>query len=213
LAVLAVFALMLVVLGVATRPDKAGISKLAGHPVLSVSSGSMTPVFRAGDLVVDNAVSREQAARLRPGDIITFHVPGLATELVTHRIVAVLHPSDASPSASVRYQTKGDANDSPDVNAVSAEQVVGTYRMRLTHAGYILRAARTKTVYFFLILLPALYVIGSVVSKWWREPATPDSPPGPETGGGDSADTTDPGTATKRATREVAARGGGGPHI
>ena len=175
----------------------------------------MTPEFRAGDLVVDNAVTREQAARLVPGDIITFHVPGASTELVTHRIVAVQHTTGTSGGAPpVRYQTKGDANDSPDVEAVSPNQIVGSYRMHIAYGGYVLRAVRTKTVYFFLILIPLLYLIGSIVAKGWREPvaALPRRKTQPDAD--DSAtDRADMALAISQLTDEQHAGEGGGSRM
>jgi len=90
LGALALFALLLVVLGVVARPGHDGISRVGGHPMLTVLSGSMTPVFRPGDLIVDNTVPAGKADRLAVGNIITFHVANSSsTNLITHKIVAI----------------------------------------------------------------------------------------------------------------------------
>lgn len=169
LGLLVVVAVLLVALGFLARPGKDGISRLAGHPILTVLSGSMTPVFHPGDMLIDDPVNRDQSTRLAAGDIITFHVPGSATELITHKIIAV-----KATSAGVRYETKGVANNAPDANLVTPDQVVGTYHGHLRFGGYFLQAVQKKIVFFFLIFLPLLYLIASELKKRWHEPAAAD---------------------------------------
>lgn len=169
LAMLGISALALLVLGIVARPGHDGISRLAGHPVLTVLSGSMTPVFRPGDMIVDDPITPLQAGRLVPGDIITFHVTGSSTELITHRIVRI--ETAQGSTTQVRYQTKGDANNTPDQDLVSPSQVVGTYSTHVPFGGYFLQAVQKKVVFFFLILLPLLYLIGTEVAKRWNAPS------------------------------------------
>jgi signal peptidase I len=166
LAVLSVVAVVLVVFGFLARPGKDGISRVGGHPVLTVLSGSMVPVFNPGDMVVDDRIRSGMANRLAAGDVITFHVAGSSAQLITHRIVAVKrvsHPT--SPLDSVVYVTKGDANNAADVNTVAPSQVVGTYARRVPFGGYVLQSVQKKTIFFFIILIPLLYLIGSALTK------------------------------------------------
>ena len=91
-----------------------------GHPVMVVLSGSMTPVIRTGDLVIDNPVTAEGASNLHVGQIISFRsAPGSST-IFTHRIVGV-----TTTGGTVSYITKGDANNAPDADPRPAKYVIG----------------------------------------------------------------------------------------
>jgi len=164
LGALALFALLLVVLGVVARPGHDGISRVGGHPMLTVLSGSMTPVFRPGDLVMDNAVPADKADQLAVGNIITFRVSNSSsTNLITHKIVAI-----KQQDGGIAYQTKGVANNAPDPELVQPSQIVGTYRSHIPLAGYLLQAVQKKTIFFLLILVPLLYLGLSEIAKRWR---------------------------------------------
>ena len=170
LGALAILALLLVVLGVVARPGHDGVSRVAGHPILTVLSGSMTPVFRPGDLAIDDPVPTGKADQLVPGDVITFHVSGSATNLITHKIIAVKHEKGG-----VSYQTQGVANNAPDPELVQPTQIVGTYRMHIPMAGYLLQAIQKKTIFFLLILVPLLYLGISEATKRSRKEAPADA--------------------------------------
>jgi signal peptidase len=162
----------LVVLGVVARPGHDGISRIGGHPMLTVLSGSMTPVFRPGDLIVDDAVPTGKADQLVPGEIITFHAAGSSTNLITHKIAAVKHENGA-----VAYQTRGVANNAPDPELVEPSQVVGTYRSHVPMAGYLLQAVQKKTIFFLLILLPLLYLgYAELTKRREHDESTTESP-------------------------------------
>jgi signal peptidase len=107
--------------------------------LLIVTSGSMAPKFDAGDAVVLRAISDE--SDLKVGQIISFWPMG-SDELVTHRIVALrklpeLEPdgvtgkmvqkrdADGNPKTKAYVVTKGDANDSADVNATPITRIRG----------------------------------------------------------------------------------------
>ena len=51
-----------VVLAAATHFSPSGQYRVFGHPVMIVLSGSMTPVIRTGDLIVDDSVNATQAS-------------------------------------------------------------------------------------------------------------------------------------------------------
>ena len=92
-----------------------GLAHARGDRLLVVLSGSMTPVFRAGDAILVRPV---EPGRLRPGLVVTFRAGGSGA-VVTHRLVA-LRTVDGH-----RYlQTKGDANAAPDPDLTPASNVV-----------------------------------------------------------------------------------------
>jgi signal peptidase I len=162
----------LIALAVLARTDGAGVSRVAGHPVLTVLSDSMTPTFRAGDLLVDRPPSGS-ATQLSVGDVITFRT-GNGNQLITHRIVAV----EPATATEVAFQTQGDANNAPDATLVSPDQVVGVYSKHIPYAGYALQAAHSRLGLFLLIAFPALLLLGPLFKTWWRASGEVGSPPG-----------------------------------
>lgn len=95
---------------------------LWGWQPLVVSSGSMAPAIRAGDIVI---ASPSDGLDLAPGTVITFES---SLGLVTHRIIAVNEQG--------RYVTAGDAARSADSSPVASDQVVGIGRILVPFAGY-----------------------------------------------------------------------------
>ena len=170
MGVLALFAVLLVLIGVFARPGSDGINRLKGHPILTVLSGSMRPVFSPGDMIIDNPVTLSQAKRLAIGNVITFHVANQGSKgLITHRIVAV-HNVDGV----ISYQTKGDANNTADLEPVSPQQIVGTYRNHIPFGGYVLQGAQNKSIFFIVIAVPLVYLVVIGIAKNWNEPTKPD---------------------------------------
>lgn len=86
-------------------------------PVIAIASGSMEPTLTRGDLVV---VQHATPSELAVGDIIAFSVSCLPSPTV-HRIVSVQLTGPGAPT----YQTKGDANPSPDPCTVPYSDVIG----------------------------------------------------------------------------------------
>lgn len=167
LAVLGVLAAALVLLGLFARPGSDGISRIGGHPVLGVLSGSMRGVFDPGDLIIDDPISPAQSQRLVAGDIITFHVANqTSSNLITHRIVGV----QRTPDGRVSYRTKGVANNAPDPEPVMPTQIVGTYHSHLPWGGYLLQAAQQKTIFIIVIAVPLTYLVVIEIAKRWNEP-------------------------------------------
>ena len=164
LAVFLLIAAMLVVLAVVARSDNQGVTRINGHPVLTVLSQSMRPTFQAGDLVVDSAVTPSQAQLLGAGNIITFRT-GDGTELVTHRIIRVNHSA-----AGTTYTTQGDANNISDSQPVTPDRVVGKFSKRIPYVGYALRTARSRMGLFLLVYLPVLAFIATETKKRWQHP-------------------------------------------
>lgn len=95
--------------------------------VLIVTSGSMAPMFDAGDAVT---MKLPIASELRVDDVVTFRTSaGSAT--TTHRI----HQLKPTPGG-MFLQTKGDANQTPDANLVSASDVTGVMTGKIPYLGF-----------------------------------------------------------------------------
>ena len=159
-------------LAVAQRRAPDGVPRVYGHIVLSVLSGSMTPVFVPGDGILDRTITPAQAERLKVGQVITFavnHQFDGAPMLITHRIVGIMTIKSSQSHVATRlYVTKGDANNSPDSATVSPAQVVGVYEMRLPYLGYVSSFVRRPQGFVLLLVLPVLYLVGSIFVQLWR---------------------------------------------
>lgn len=125
------------------------------YKVLIVQSGSMEPAIKVGSLVVSKPVGQYQV-----GDIITFNSN---QTLITHR----LHHIELKVAGPL-YTTKGDANNGPDKNKVSAKQVVGKVFFELPYIGYAVDAAKSPLGFLSIIVVPAAVIIYDEARKIWQ---------------------------------------------
>lgn len=119
LIVIAVVALAILLAGV----------RIVGLTPYVVLSGSMEPTYHTGSLIYDKKVD---PFTLKEGDVITFMVS--EDTLATHRIVGVV-PDEDEPGT-IRFRTKGDANDAEDGTLVHYKNVVGTPVFTIPYLGY-----------------------------------------------------------------------------
>lgn len=103
--------------------------RLVGIQVFTVLSGSMEPVYHVGSLIYVKEVDYKQ---LQPGDVITFMLD--ENTVATHRIVEVV-PDEEDPET-LRYRTKGDANNAADGGLVHYKNVIGTPIFTIPKLGY-----------------------------------------------------------------------------
>lgn len=91
------------------------VPKLFGYQIYNVLTGSMEPDYPAGSAVY---VKQADYSEIEAGDVITFRL-GTDTDLpATHRVTAVNEEKQ-------EFVTKGDANRSEDITAVSFDRVIG----------------------------------------------------------------------------------------
>lgn len=96
----------------------------------TVLTGSMTPTYPPGTLIVVKPVERSE---LRVGMPITYQLRSGEPAVVTHRIIAA-----AQNTRGVRtYITQGDANDVPDDPPVVYDQVRGRVWYSIPYLGYV----------------------------------------------------------------------------
>ena len=105
-------------------------ARLIGMQAFTVLSGSMEPTYHVGSLIYVKSVSYKD---LKAGDVITFMLS--QDTLATHRIVEVV-PDDQDPET-LRYRTKGDANEAEDGSLVHYKNVVGTPVFTIPYLGYV----------------------------------------------------------------------------
>ncbi len=127
-----------------------GTPSIAGYQMYVVLSGSMSPAFDAGSIVMVQPV---EAREVSVGDVITFRDPTDNKTFVTHRVVAI----DTEDGLS--FITKGDANSVEDFEPVPDDNVVGMVQMSVPYAGYIVSFARTKKGLLSLVIVPGVLII------------------------------------------------------
>ena len=96
---------------------------------IAVLSGSMVPAFDRGDAVVIEKLTKPEKAELKKGDVIQF-ISG--TKYVVHRIVEVSSDEYGNPL----FVTKGDANNTMDMDKVPKDQVMGKVACVIPFSGY-----------------------------------------------------------------------------
>ena len=105
-------------------------TRFIGLMPFTVLSGSMEPVYSAGDLIY---VKEVDPFELEEGTIITFMLS--EDTIATHRIVEVV--PDAEDETVIRFKTKGDANESEDGGLVHYKNVIGTPIFSVPKLGYV----------------------------------------------------------------------------
>jgi signal peptidase len=125
-----------------------------------VLSGSMTPVIRTGDLIVDDPVTAVRARHLHAGQIASFRLAAGSRTVITHRIVGVVTARGA-----VRYRTKGDANNGPDSEPRPPADVAGVFRFDVPRGGYVLMALHRGQVLSLLAASLALWFLARLLYR------------------------------------------------
>jgi signal peptidase I len=97
---------------------------LQGYRLYVVHTGSMSPTYKPGDVVIDAPA----AGHYRPGEVLTFRHSALTDDVVTHRVVGV------QPDG---LHTKGDANRSADAWTIRPDQVQGRVVFSVRGLGYL----------------------------------------------------------------------------
>ena len=135
-------------------------ARFIGMNVYTVLSGSMEPTYHVGSLIYVKDVDTDE---LKAGDVITYMLD--EDTIVTHRIADVI-PDETDPSI-IRFQTKGDANDSVDGSLVHYKNVIGTPVFSIPKLGYLANyiqkppgryiAISAGAIILLLVFLPDLF--------------------------------------------------------
>lgn len=120
--------------------------------LFDVVSASMEPTIEIGSLIF--VVSQKIYAL---NDIVTFTSNN---QTITHRITRVMR-NDAD--GLIIYETKGDANDSTDQEAVDHLRVVGKVVFLVPLAGYFSSFAKTQLGLILLVIVPATLIVFSEI--------------------------------------------------
>lgn len=126
--------------------------RLVGLQVYTVLSGSMEPTYHVGSLLYVKSVDTSE---LMAGDVITFLLD--EDTLATHRIVEVV--SDEEDPATIRFRTKGDANDAEDGSLVHYKNVVGSPVFSIPKMGYFANYIQKPPGLYVSISVAALLMV------------------------------------------------------
>jgi signal peptidase len=138
---------------------------LFGHRSLVVMSGSMQPVLRPGDLVIDQRITPLQA---RVGDVVTFRDPSDGSRLLTHRVRSIQVSGD-----SVTIVTKGDASNAVQRWVIRSDGTLGRVIFRVPKIGYPIFWFRSRTGVFAVLIVPSIILGIYLLIGIWR-PARPE---------------------------------------
>lgn len=105
-----------VVMIVRSYTDPDNIPSVFGYSPVIVLSGSMSPAFEAGDMIL---IQKTDPYDLKVNDVICYMEEEAA---VTHRIMEIQHEGE-----SIFYVTQGDANNTVDSMPVRPDQIQGKY--------------------------------------------------------------------------------------
>ena len=122
------------------------------HEGLIVRSGSMSPVFNTGDLIVVRRVTAETSHQLKVGDIISFREPSNEKFMVTHRIAAI----ETNEQGSRSFRTKGDANQSVDLSPIPEKNIEGIFVSKISNLGYLLNSIKQRNLLLFFAVAALL---------------------------------------------------------
>jgi signal peptidase len=126
--------------------------RLFGLEPYAVISGSMEPEYHVGSLIY---IKKAQVAELQVNVPITYTLQ--SGIVVTHRIIEVLVDED-NPT-SVKYRTKGDANNGADGELVPFESVIGMPVFTIPLLGYISFALHTPIGVALIVAVICLLLI------------------------------------------------------
>lgn len=120
-----------------------------------VLTGSMLPEIEPKDVVVTKKIEGKD---LKVGDIITF-IPSdsrISNIIVTHRILNKYYDATTNKYT---YQTKGDANNTPDFTLAEDSNVIGKVIFKIPKVGYIQELLATRGGLIIVVLIPALVIL------------------------------------------------------
>ena len=115
--ILVVFIVLTVALSLISRLNGSTPS-VFGYSIYRVSSGSMEPELKVGDIILDKVV--ENPEDLKVGDVITFKNDDYGDLLVTHKVIKAPYEENGK----LMLQTRGVANELED-KPISTDKVKG----------------------------------------------------------------------------------------
>lgn len=142
------------------NPDE--VPSFLGVKLFVVDSGSMTGKIYIGDLII---VKDTDVSELKKDDIIAFREYKDGNDkdyiIVTHRIVEV-----TEKNGELAFTTKGDANNSEDLDPVLASEIEGKYDNRIAKLGDLALFLQQPLGMILFVALPlALFIVYDIMRR------------------------------------------------
>lgn len=131
-----------IVIGVKSVLQPQKIASCFGISDFLVLSGSMEPGIMTGDLIISKNVDEDD---VKIGDVVTFQINN---EVITHRIV-----DSTEKDGKLYYTTKGDNNNTADLEPITYENIVGRYVAKIDRFGKLVDVIKSKITLVVLILI------------------------------------------------------------
>lgn len=112
-----------------------------------VKSGSMEPEIKTGSIIFTKSVNPDKVA---VGDTVTYSD---GDHFVTHRVI-----EKNSSDNRVEFITKGVANEEPDPESVSGDQIAGKKIIDIPFLGYMVAWVGTVKGFLAFVVLPGVIV-------------------------------------------------------
>ncbi len=122
-------------------------SRLMGHQVYTVISGSMEPIYNVGDLIY---VKEVDVNTIKIGDDITY-IMNKEGVISTHRVIGI----DAETQ---HFQTKGINNNTVDT-PVHFKNVLGVPQFRIRYLGYVANFIQNPPGTYITIAVGAVLIL------------------------------------------------------
>lgn len=128
------------------------VPRVIGINEYTVITPSMEPTIPVGSIVLVKPIEFDE---IKEGDIVSYYSKNHSDVVVTHRVVSI-------ETDSGKLITKGDANNSADVNPVSKQQIIGVVIYSLPKTGIYLQ--NIVSVQGLLLVL-AMFISGSLLTS------------------------------------------------
>lgn len=137
-----------------TNSDK--VPSVFGYKPFIVLSGSMESDIHKGDLII---AKEYDPTKLKVKDIIAFR--DAENTVTTHRIIDIVENDGEK-----YFITKGDNNDTQDLNLVALSDVEGIYVFRIPGIGSMMESlSKPTTIMVLVFMITAAFVIGFMISN------------------------------------------------
>ena len=152
--ILAITLVSVVILATQTLINKDKIPSIMGVKVLQVVSESMKGTLNINDVIIAKKV---EVQSLNVGDIIVFKKDGA---VITHRITNIVKRYDK-----LEFETKGDANNTPDKGTVKEENIEGKYICTIKYIGNILKFIKTPIGLTMVVTIPIITMLFVIMKE------------------------------------------------
>ena len=152
--ILAITLVSVVILATQTLINKNKIPSIMGVEVLQVVSESMKGTLNINDVIIAKKIDVKS---LNVGDIIVFKKDGA---VITHRITNIVKRYDK-----LEFETKGDANNTPDKGTVKEENIEGKYICTIKYIGNILKFIKTPIGLTLVVTIPIITMLFVIMKE------------------------------------------------